>query len=708
MRLIFRFAALLILLIPVAVAGQEISSSKKPRVLFLLDGSSSMAENWNDGKSRFQQAGKFILGLVDSLSEANSEVEFGLRVFGHQYPSQEKNCYDTKLEIKFSRYNRTQMEARLEALHGYGVSPIAFSLTEAANEDFENESKYAYSIILVTDGGESCGGDICKVANDLLRRKIFFRPYIVSLVDFDYAPLKELYKCLGTFLTVSIQPQMAPVISKIVDAHREGFVRAKTGKVISVLPEEKKPEPKVVREPAGEIIIPITYKINPVTGEKTIVPNNTKEEPKKPEPRRGDSIINMPAKPKAESKKTEIVQPEKVAEPKVILQVRDKRIIQPLRVNTQPRTFKTIEYTPPRPKFLQVPPFILSAIGDAPPAPVILVRKKEAIVPALAAAKKKNFKSFIQIIPQPKALAVPPFQLIAIAPPPVVVPETTAVAPVIKPVVKPIIKPAEKPIIKPVVKKTENEYVIEKTAAQETLVEIYFTDGNGKFYSTTPEILLSDPVTNKSVKQFYRTVNPEGNPDAAKVPAGSFNLSVVGSDKTFLKAIEIAPNMKNKIVITVSSGSLQFVWKGAGDKKPVDKYYAVVKRNFVPQPVVKQRCDTVLPYPPGNYHIEINTLPPSTRSTDLTFGSTVIIPVDRPGTIQITNTNAMGKANFYYQHGDRFSQFHAMNITGNPASQNVEVLPGIYEVHYAVAPGLPEKTLVFYVVSNETKLIELK
>lgn len=721
MRLIFRFAALLILLIPVGVTGQEISSSKKPRVLFLLDGSSSMSENWNDGKSRFQQAGKFILGLIDSLTEANSEVEFGLRVFGHQYPSQEKNCYDTKMEIKFSRYNRTQMEARLEALHGYGVSPIAFSLIEAASDDFENESKYAYSIILVTDGGESCGGDICKVANDLLRRKIFFRPYIVSLVDFDYAPLKEMYKCLGTFLTVSIQPQMNPVISKIVDAHREGFVRAKTGTIIPVLPpEEKKPEPVVVPKatPAkvDTIIIPITIKepakkIEPKKVDTIIVPIKIKEQPKKVEPVKRDTIIipiTIPAKTKEEPKKTVVAQPEKVAEPKVILQVRDKRIIKPLRVNTQPRTFKTIEYNPPRPKYLQVPPFILSAIGDAPPAPVILVRKKETVVPALVAAKKRSFKSIIQVIPQPKALAVPPFQLIAIAPPPVVVPETTAVAPVVKPIVQPIIKPAEKPIAKTVVKKTENEYVIEKTVAQETLVEVYFTDGNGRFYSTTPEILLSDPVTNKSVKQFYRTVNPEGNPDPAKVPSGSFNLSVVGSDRTFLKAIEIAPNMKNKIVITVSSGSLQFVWKGAGDKKPVDKYYAVVKRNFVPQPVVKQRCDTIMPYPPGNYHIEINTLPPSVRSTDLTFGSTVIIPVDRPGTIQITNTNAMGKANFYYQHGDRFSQFHAMNITGNPASQNVEVLPGIYEVHYAVAPGLPEKTLVFYVVSNETKLIELK
>ncbi|HTN16971.1 MAG TPA: VWA domain-containing protein [Chitinophagaceae bacterium] len=689
MRVLLRFAALFLFLSWFGVASaQEKPSAKIPRVLFLLDGSSSMAEDWTTGRSRFQQAGRFILALVDSLSKANDEVEFGLRVFGHQYPAQQKNCYDTKLEIKFSRYNTVQMQARLEALHGYGVSPIAYSLSEAAMEDFGNENKYAYSIVLVTDGGESCDGDICKVVNDLLQRKIFFRPYIVSLVD--YAPLRDLYRCLGTFLTVSEERGMVPAISKITDAHREGFIRAKTGTVIPVMPEVKKqdPPPAVVKEESKK-------PVEAVKRDTTPVPPAIKQDPRK---------IVVPVK------KDSIIPPAKIVEepPKPKLQERDRRVFNMIKLKTQLKTFKTIVIDPPTPDFIPVPPFRMVDVGGPPPAPV--ERKKESSFLPLRNHQPKIVRTVAQ--PKPRSVPVPPFVMVKLK----MVPETTAatrpgdtiVIPItIKQDPKPVIKPVVKPTEKPVVKKADATYVVEKSPSQETMVEIYFTDGNGKFYSTTPQILFTNPNTNAPAHKFYRTVDPDGNPDPVKSPSGSFNISVVGSDRTFLKSVEIAANMKNKVVITVSGGSLQFVWKD-GDKRPVSQYYAVVKRNFVPQPMVRQQCDTVMPYPPGNYHIEINTLPVSVRSTDLTFGATTTIQVDKPGKMQVTNTNNLGKVTFYYSHGDRFVQFHQMMVSGNPSSQTLELLPGPYEVHFFLGSGLPEKIKRFAIRANESTILELE
>jgi hypothetical protein len=676
MRAIFRFLLLCILCLPTATHAQPLPVAKTPRILFLLDGSSSMSEDWIAGRSRFQQAGKFIMTLVDSFSAANNQVEFGLRVFGHQYPAQEKNCYDTKREVMFARSNSTQMAARLESLHGYGVSPIAFSLSEAAYEDFENESKYAYSIILVTDGGESCGGDICKVANELLRRKIFFRPYIVSLVD--YAPLKDLYKCLGSYMTVSNEADVPKVANTIVDAHREGFERAQTGTVIPVIDIPKK---------ADTIVIPITVK---------------KEEPKKPEPvpvKKDTSVAPTPIKKK--ELPTPVADTPKV--PKIVPQIRDRRIIKPLKLQTKLKTYKTITIEYPIPSRLPMPDFVQSKVGDEPQPviekPIVPARKTE-MAKGIKLAKRKPISPKLIVLPSPQKLAIAPFVQTAYE----VVPEPPK-PPVVQPIIKPIIKPSEKPIVKT---PKENAFVVQTKPATETQVEVYFTDGDGKFFATTPQILLSDPNTGKPVHQFYRTVNPDGNPDPIKIPSGTFNLSVVGSDKTFLKSVEVTPNMLNKIIITVSNGSLQFVWKGGKNKKPVDKYFAVVKRNFVPQPIVKQRCDTVLPHPPGNYHIEINTLPVSVRSTDLSFGATVVIPIDEPGTIQITNTNDLGKVNFFAPRGDKYMQFYQMNISGNPALQSLEVLPGIYEVHFNLAPGLPEKVLTFHIRSNETTNIELQ
>lgn len=680
MRAIFRFIVFCVLCLPLATHAQPIPTEKTPRILFLLDGSSSMSEDWITGRSRFQQAGNFIMTLVDSFTAANSQVEFGLRVFGHQYPAQEKNCYDTKREVMFARGNSAQMAARLESLHGYGVSPIAFSLSEAAYEDFENESKYAYSIILVTDGGESCGGDICKVANELLRRKIFFRPYIVSLVD--YAPLKDLYRCLGSFMTVGTEADVPKVANTIVDAHREGFERAKTGKVIPVIDVPKKPD---------TIVIPITVK-------------KDLPKPVAPSPVKKDSIVALPP-----VKKKEAPAPNVDTVPKIVPQIRDRRIIRPIKLQTKLKTYKIITIEYPIPSRLPMPDFVQSKVGDEPQpivekvvAPVRTIESTKGI----KLAKRKAMTPKLIVLPSPQKLTISPFVQTPyeVAVVPEQKPEPPK-PPIVKPIIKPIVKPSEKPIVKT---PKENTYVVEAKPATETQVEVYFTDGDGKFFATTPQILLSDPNTGKPVHQFYRTVNPEGNPDPIKIPSGTFNISVVGSDKTFLKSVEITPNMLNKIIITVSNGSLQFVWKGGKNKKPVDKYLAVVKRNFVPQPTVKQRCDTVLPYPPGNYHIEINTLPVSVRSTDLSFGATVVIPIDEPGTIQITNTNDLGKVNFFAPRGDKYMQFFQMNIPGNPALQSLEVLPGIYEVHFSLAPGLPEKVLTFHIRSNETTNIELQ
>jgi hypothetical protein len=701
MKLLFRCLFLLFCALSLQAVAQPSDKSKTPRVLILLDGSSSMSEDWLPGKTRFQQAGKFIIQLIDSLSQANEQVQFGLRVFGHQYPAQDKNCYDTKREIMFARDNTVQMQARLEALRGYGVSPIAYSLSEAAMEDFENEAKYAYSIILVTDGGESCGGDICKVVNDLLQRKIFFRPYIVSLLD--YAPLKDLYNCLGTFLTVSKESEAPPVIAKITEAHREGFDRARIGKVISVMPEYKKPD---------TITIPITIKKEEPTKKpvEVIAPPSVKK----------DTVAIAPLKPKEEPPKPTEVIP-KPASPS--LQVRDRRVLETLKLKTKLKVYKTIVVDPPSPQYKAVAPFQMSNISDAPkievvvppPAPKVIVpeRKLEKEFKALKFSKRKPVQSFLVVMPTPKKLQVPPMVLSKFEPELVVIPDTIVIPITIKkeeprPVVKPMVKPSITTAVKPILKKEETPYVVEKTPAAETQVEIFFTDGNGKFYATTPQILLSDPQTGKDVHTFYRTVNAEGNPDAVKAPTGNFNLSVVGSDRTFLKGVEIAANMKNKIMITVGMGSLQFVWKTGNKKRPVSKYFAQVKRNFVPQPMIEQRCDTILPYPPGNYHVEINTMPVSVRSLDLNFGEIKELGIDVPGTVRFTNTNSLGKVSLYYPLGDRYVQFWQMNITGNPSSQVLELKPGPYEAHYSLAPGLPEKVFKFQIKSDETVLVELQ
>lgn len=266
MRIYVFFVYIILLFAPGVLFAQKEEKEKNPRILILLDGSSSMLHEWTKDNIRFEAAAKIIDRLMDSVYAVNNQVEFALRVYGHQFPTSANNCFDSKLEVMFSRDNYTQMQLRLAALHPLGISPIAYSIQKAAEQDMHNLRDNKYSLILITDGGESCEGDICKVVEELLRKKIDFKPYILSLVD--YAPLRKQYECMGEYLLVTTPDEIDPVVGKIVESYRRTFIQPVTvtkaietarqaPSVLKVTTPEfkvKPPDPEPEPEPKKEVV----------------------------------------------------------------------------------------------------------------------------------------------------------------------------------------------------------------------------------------------------------------------------------------------------------------------------------------------------------------------------------------------------------------------------------------------------------------------
>ena len=296
-----------------SVAQNNNGELTQSRILILLDESSSMIQPWLQGKEKYKAADEIILRLMDSIYAVNNSVEFSLRVFGHQHTVEEHDCYDTKNEVSFSKDNRTQMAFRLADLRPLGVTPIAFALKEAAEQDLTDEVHNAYSIILITDGGESCGGDICEVVRTLLAKKVYFKPYIVSLVD--YEPLRTEYSCLGNYLQVTKQKDIPVAVNTIVESFRpmlkisktdykelQKTIIANTPSILKVNmptvsvqndePVKQEPKPVVKEEPK-----PVVAKEQP----KPIVkeePKPVKEKPPVPKPPvpKPDTMVVMPPK----------------------------------------------------------------------------------------------------------------------------------------------------------------------------------------------------------------------------------------------------------------------------------------------------------------------------------------------------------------------------------------------------------------------------
>jgi len=211
-----KFASVLLLILCFIQIGSAQNNkefhSNKTRILFVLDASGSMNQKWGS-QSKFQLSKELIYHLADSLQQANEAVEFGVRVFGHQFPRSAHNCLDSKLEVPFTPKNAAVLRAKLSKITPQGYSPIAYSLLKAA-EDFPMDTAAVNAIILVTDGEEKCEGDPCLAAKELAKKKVALKPFIIGL----NLP-KDLvmdFNCVGKYFDAHDSNALGNVLGKVV------------------------------------------------------------------------------------------------------------------------------------------------------------------------------------------------------------------------------------------------------------------------------------------------------------------------------------------------------------------------------------------------------------------------------------------------------------------------------------------------------------
>ena len=185
---------------------------EKTRILFLLDASGSMLEQWErPNQTRWSVAKSILIKLVDSLGQ-NSKLELGLRVYGHRSPQEIKNCKDTWLEVPFKPRSHTLIIQKLNEIKPKGVTPITYSLEQAAN-DFPTSAGYRNIVILITDGIESCGGDLCAMSRAMQKKGVFLRPYIIGLG----LQTEKSLECAGRYIDADTPGKFNDVLNEAIE-----------------------------------------------------------------------------------------------------------------------------------------------------------------------------------------------------------------------------------------------------------------------------------------------------------------------------------------------------------------------------------------------------------------------------------------------------------------------------------------------------------
>jgi hypothetical protein len=912
----FRFYLLiaLALILPISILWGQNNTFIQPRILFLVDGSSSMLETWQTNQIRFKAAGKIIDQIVDSIYKVNPYVEFGLRVYGHQHTAQENNCFDTKLEVPFGKSNATQLFLRMNSLKPLGVSPIAYSLKEAAENDLINTSNYNYSLILITDGGESCNGNICEVVKLLLEKKIKFQPYIIGLIN--YQPLELQYACLGTYLKVTNDAEATLATNTILQAYKpkflvpelkttttEDYLSGLKANMNEIKPINKITYFKVVISPAIKQIKLLT-RLKPIVLKETInefeerkidtvylskinsftklpyvhlafentvlkpywlstikllvpetpveidtlalaylssikklrsfeikynIPNQhlglaakkiTYRQEEESEMNR-DTLDFIASKQlyyfyKQAKAPIGIVKTKLVTKPVVYKEefsFTPDSLTELLAIRIKPIKFQTVYAGPNKALTFAnriISPYEASVDIEATTIPSInsIIAKKILLpftyttpnrvtlfskktispyeasieiepttIPSInAIAAKKIYFSFTYTTPnritQFSKKTVSPYEA-SIEIEPTTIPSINAIAakkinanfPLAIPVtfyvkiwkLKSVIYTAEQelepiaidgispknisklslvknnsnlkkytprfkpnPVLKPTIDPTaslpdfkeqgnEAPFTSATQADTTTSVAVLFTNGKGKFYKSTPQVLLKHPKTGEVLRKFYRTTDARGNPDPQTAEAGTYTLTITGQSNTVLRNVKIEEGVKNIITVVVGQGTLRFSYKN-NPKRPVKEYQAIVNCRSDYSPTIYQQCAETLVYEPGNYYVEINTLPTLRKNVDFEFGVITDIYIPEPGTLQFTNSNNFGKVALLFQSGDRFMEFKQVRIGGNLLTQKLELQPGAYQVLYynSIGDRPKEIRIPFFIKSNETVELELK
>ncbi|MEM7586101.1 MAG: VWA domain-containing protein [Acidobacteriota bacterium] len=180
MRSILPLALMLGLVFP-ALAAAEGAETPAP-LLLVFDASGSM---WGqiEGENKIVIARQVLGDLVDGLPKSS---EVGVVAYGHRSKG---DCEDIETVVPLSPLDKASLKQTVNALNPKGKTPITKSIQQAL--DIVRQQDEGATIILVSDGLETCGGDPCAAVRAAKEQGANFLLHVVGF-DVEGEDLSQL------------------------------------------------------------------------------------------------------------------------------------------------------------------------------------------------------------------------------------------------------------------------------------------------------------------------------------------------------------------------------------------------------------------------------------------------------------------------------------------------------------------------------------
>lgn len=199
---------LLILAFTGAAIPAHAADNTKRQTIIVLDASGSM---WGqvDGKAKIDVARGVIKELLDSW---DTNVQLGITAYGHRTKG---DCKDIESVYPVGMLNKAAALNVVNAIKPKGMTPLSLAVKTAADELKYTENKA--TVILLSDGKETCELDPCALGKSLEEKGVDFTAHVIG---FDVAKAEQAgLKCLaentgGLFLAANNAAQLKSALSE--------------------------------------------------------------------------------------------------------------------------------------------------------------------------------------------------------------------------------------------------------------------------------------------------------------------------------------------------------------------------------------------------------------------------------------------------------------------------------------------------------------
>ncbi|GEM46004.1 VWA domain-containing protein [Deinococcus cellulosilyticus] len=214
------------------------AASAQTHVELILDASGSMYTKLPEGgQTRIQVARDVLSSFIGSLPE-DPELNVGLRIYGAKTTAGTPgSCEDSELVLPMKGVDRAALQDTVKRTNPKGATPIAYSLLKAA-EDFPNTPGKKL-IVLVTDGQESCRGDLKATMEAFKKRGIDVDLRIIG-IDLDERAVQS-FQGVGTIENTRTAGALASALGRAVENVARAEVR--TIPVTVQLTRDGQPDP---------------------------------------------------------------------------------------------------------------------------------------------------------------------------------------------------------------------------------------------------------------------------------------------------------------------------------------------------------------------------------------------------------------------------------------------------------------------------------